>query len=180
MVQTKQIRHCPLIRMLCCPARFPANASNLFPGGDLKSRSSLAAFSIVSLRSAAAKMFANRATRFPSNNALVSWQAKDRIIIVGFVAADRSSVYRLPINDKQKRMCHSRVALDQRHRARGASAEEGKKIAARFPCRGESARFCACMRKAARGSKPRSPLGRGFDSLRPLAWTKKNRQRRFF
>jgi hypothetical protein len=75
-----------------CPARSPTNASNLFPGGDLKSRSSVAALSIVRLRSAADKKFANRATRFPSNNALVSGQAKDRIIIVGSVAAYRANI----------------------------------------------------------------------------------------
>jgi hypothetical protein len=88
--------------MLCCPARSPINASSLFPGGDLKSRNSVAAFNIVSLRCAAANMFANRATRFPSNNALVSGQAKDRIIIVGSVAVlYKTIIYRLPINDKQ-------------------------------------------------------------------------------
>jgi len=49
-----------LILMLCCPARLPCSNSNLLPGGERKSRNSVAALSIESFRVATVRMFPQR------------------------------------------------------------------------------------------------------------------------
>lgn len=70
-----------LMRMLYCPNLSPFKASSLLPGGLLKNSKLAALFSEVSFRSATDWIALNRLGEPPSNNAWVSLQRKDLIIV---------------------------------------------------------------------------------------------------
>src|ERR1035437_9386291 len=73
------MRYRSLIRMLCCPIRFPFKGSRRFPGGVRSSRNSDAKCSIPSFRRATDSILTKRAPRSLWNNRSVSGQRNDRI-----------------------------------------------------------------------------------------------------
>lgn len=88
----KQILHWSLIRMLCCPLRFPLSASKRLPGGTRKSSSDVARCRINSFLLATRSIFLNRGTSSSENSVSVSFDRNERIIVLVYYASRHRSM----------------------------------------------------------------------------------------
>ncbi len=83
------------MRMLCCPSRLPLSASNRLPGGDARSRSSMAISNCRSFRCATRSKPRNRLTCCLAWSCSVSFDRKDLITIECYnVTRQTSSINR--------------------------------------------------------------------------------------